>query len=372
MTGSAGASRSLRIVGVGAGLSVALLGSQLAPANAVTQKEPASAPVVSTALKAATSSTAAKKVAAVKPYRPSSKNSGLRWASGVFLRDDHAAAHAKFAHWRGFKTDVALVYGARDNWAKLIDPQWLYQDWKPKKQKLVISQAPFPDATKTTKYTLKSCAAGKYDSYWEQFGVNVANAGMQNRVIVRLAWEFNGTWTPWAAYSPTNFVGCWKHIYKAAEKAAPGLRWDWTVNRGYSGALKDPTKAWPGKKYVDIVGIDSYDGYPPVKNLASWNTHLNEPYGLNYWANFAKRKGKGFSLPEWGLYSGTDWKGHSGGDNPYYIKKMYGFFRSLGTRLAYEAYFNDDSKQQAGAFSLNPKGGKEYKKQLKLSKKKKK
>jgi hypothetical protein len=246
----------------------------------------------------------------------------------------------------------------------VVDPTWLWKAWKGATQTVVISSAPYPELKGTT---LAKCAQGDYDAQWTRFGTSVAGSGMANRVVMRLAWEFNGSWVRWAARSPQDFIGCWQHIFTAAEKNAPQLRWDWTVNRGVGDVLTDATKAWPGVKYVDFVGIDSYDGYPAVKNLATWNTQYAGKGGFKFWAAFAKRKGKRLSVPEWGLYPGTAWAGHGGGDNPYYIMKMFGFFRSQGKNLAYEAYFNDPAPAHAGALNLNPKGRDEYRRQIKLS-----
>lgn len=128
------------------------------------------------------------------------------------------------------------------------------------------------------------------------------------------------------------------------------------MNRGSSaGVMTDPRKAWPGKKYVDIVGVDTYDGWPAVLGRTGWNKQYKGAYGLKFWAEFARTKGKRLSVPEWGLYRGSNWAGHNGGDNPYYIKKMFGFFREQRGNLAYEAYFNDEIPEHLTALSVNPK-----------------
>jgi hypothetical protein len=300
---------------------------------------------------------------AASPKVPAGR-SGLRWASGVFLPTFDPAAHDAFGSWRGAKTDLAVTYTARKTWADVVSPEWLYAVWGTAPQTLVISAPPYPDLAGTS---LAACARGTYDKYWRQFGAGIAKAGLAKRTVVRLGWEFNGNWNPWSAYKPAAFAGCWRRIFTAAESKAPALRWDWTVNRGPSGGLADPRAAWPGRKYVDFVGIDSYDGYPAVTNQAGWLVQYSGEYGLKFWADFARRKGKRFSVPEWGLYPGTGWAGHNGGDNRYYIAKMFGFFRQQGGRLAYEAYFNDDDPSQAGALRLNPKGAKEYRRQIGLS-----
>jgi hypothetical protein len=286
--------------------------------------------------------------------------SGLLWPSGTFMTEQTPAAHDAFGTWRKAGTDLALTYTGRSSWSDIVDPAWLYLAWKDAPQTLVISSAPFPEQRR---FTLAACARGAYDG---RFGANAAAGGLEKRTIVRLAWEFNGDWQQWAARRPAHFVACWRHIFRAAESKAPGLRWDWTVNRGSSvGVMKDPRKAWPGKKYVDIVGIDSYDGWPPVLGKAGWKAPYAGAYGLKFWADCATRKGKRLSVPEWGLYRGSAWAGHSGGDNPYYIAKMFGFFREQRGNLAYETYFNDAHPAHLTALSVNPKGAAEYRRQIK-------
>jgi len=271
------------------------------------------------------------------------------------------AAQEEFGRDRDAASDLAMTYSGRASWPEITNPQWLWQTWLPAAQTLVISSAPFPEVGR---WSLAGCAAGRYNAHWREFGANAAASGMAERTVVRLAWEFNGSWVAWAAYRPQRFVRCWRNVVRSAESQAPKLRWDWTVNRGIGDALSDATRAWPGKKYVDFVGIDSYDGYPAVTDAAGWQKQLNGDQGLRYWARFARRQGKQLSVPEWGLYPGYAWKGNGGGDNPNYMRKMFAFFRSVRGNLAYEAYFNDTDPAHAGALSLNPKARVEYRRQV--------
>jgi hypothetical protein len=297
---------------------------------------------------------------AVSPQIPK-KLSGLRWASGTFVQNQSRARYDAFGTWRRAKADVAVTFPGRSTWAEIVSPDWIYADWQNAPQTLVLSLAPFPDKRG---YSLARCARGDYDNQWRTFGAGVTRAGMANRTVVRLGWEFNGSWVPWAARNPKSFVGCWKRVFRAAESVAPGLRWDWTVNRGVGDALVDARRAWPGERYVDIVGIDSYDGWPPVLGKAGWKAQYAGKYGLKFWADFARRRGKRLSVPEWGLMPGTAWAGHNGGDNPYYIQKMFAFFREQKGNLAYEAYFNDSHPAHKSDLTLNRKGGAEYRRQI--------
>jgi hypothetical protein len=290
--------------------------------------------------------------------------SGLGWASGVFIPGDSAGAHESFGNWRGAKTDVVVTWPARSNWNDVVNSTWLYDRWKNAPQTLVLGLPPFPENVGAN---LDACANGSYDAQWRQFGTTIKNYGITDRTIIRLGWEFNGNWYAWSARNPGTFAACWRKVHAAAESTAPGLRWDWNVNRGTSQLGIDARNAYPGDAYVDIVGVDSYDGWPGATNEATWNEHYNGAFGLKFWNDFAKSHGKKLSIPEWGVYPGTAWAGHNGGDNPFYIAKMFGFFKEVKDNLAYEAYFNEPAPYYAGALSMNPKAAAEYQKQTGLA-----
>jgi hypothetical protein len=60
--------------------------------------------------------------------------------------------------------------------------------------------------------------------------------------------------------------------------------------------------------------------------------------------------------------------GHNGGDNTFYIDKMTDFFKSEGSNLAYESYFNERASYYAGSLfgpTQTPRGAAEYQRILK-------
>ena len=159
--------------------------------------------------------------------------------------------------------------------------------------------------------------------------------------IIRLGWEFNNQSPQWG--SPAQFAACFRQIQATVSAIAPGLIWDWNVNRGPSSQMPGDSvlQAYPGNRYVNLIGVDSYDDWPPADTPGGWQTQLNGPYGLNYWLKFAKAHGKLLSVPEWGVASGGLWPGHEGGDDPGYIKDMHGFFTASTKSIAYESYYDD-------------------------------
>jgi hypothetical protein len=138
--------------------------------------------------------------------------------------------------------------------------------------------------------------------------------------------------------------------------------WDWNVNRGKGSSVTDARRAYPGDAYVDIVGVDSYDMWPGVTSEADWARQYSGPFGLKFWSDFARAHGKRISVPEWALYPAN--AGSNGGDNAFYISKMRGFFKSQGSHLAYEAYFNESAPYVSGSLfgpTQNPAAAAKYK-----------
>jgi hypothetical protein len=276
-----------------------------------------------------------------------SKRSGLPWASGVYARGQGPGGVGAFAAWRGRANDVVVDWPARKTWDDIINPAWLYNIWKNTPETKVFGVAPVPEGDSSA--TMAGCAAGSYNDKWRQFGANIKAAGLDDEGIVRLGWEFNGNWYKWSARNPGEFAECWRQIVGTVEQVAPALRWDWNLNRGRGQGVADARLAYPGDDYVDIVGIDSYDMWPAARDEAGWQQQYAGEYGLKFWADFAAEHGKPLSVAEWGNYPGPASSGHGGGDNPFYVNKMMGFFRSQGSHLAYEAYFNESAGYFAGA-----------------------
>jgi hypothetical protein len=98
---------------------------------------------------------------------------------------------------------------------------------------------------------------------------------------------------------------------------------------------------------VNMVGVDSYDRWPPATTAAGWQSQLNGTQGLNYWLAFAESHGKPLSVPEWGnVSSGTS----TGGDDPLYVQDMRAFFAASAAHLAFEANFQGVPGSTGGSY----------------------
>ena len=259
--------------------------------------------------------------------------SGLPWASGAYLPADTPAAAAAFGAWRKRPLDIGEVWLSRSTWASITDPAWLYPRWRGSPYTLVVTVPMLP--ADLPRVSIQACAKGAYNAHWRHFG-RVIRSYRLGSSIIRLGWEFNGKWYPWAATDPTAWAQCWRQAVTSARSTAPRLRWDWNVNRGLSSALADPTRAYPGNGYVSMIGVDSYDQWPSVARAGGWQRQLNGEQGLNYWLRFAKAHGKKLSVPEWGSMR----YGRSAGrDDPQYIRDMRAFFAANARYIAFEAIF---------------------------------
>jgi hypothetical protein len=189
-------------------------------------------------------------------------------------------------------------------------------------------------------YTLQQGATGAYNSYFLQLAKTMV-AGGEADSIIRIGWEFNGGWFPWAANGQAAaFIAYWQQIVDTM-RSVPGQQFtfEWNPNLGDSGVgtLAD---YYPGNAYVDYIGLDVYDqawGYYGAPGCSGttcqqdqFNTILTEPGGLNWLASFASQQDKPIVLPEWGLgaFNPTDLNGTyqneelGGGDDPTFINDM--------------------------------------------------
>jgi mannan endo-1,4-beta-mannosidase len=110
--------------------------------------------------------------------------------------------------------------------------------------------------------SLASIAAGKYDAFLSSYAETVR--AYHDPVILSFGHEMNGTWYSWGYRnsSPGKFVAAWRHIVKVFRVlGADNVTWLWTINvinNTQAGRIPGPAAWWPGKSYVNWVGIDGY------------------------------------------------------------------------------------------------------------------
>lgn len=286
--------------------------------------------------------------------------SGLPWMSGVHPSNE-LGPYLAFGQWRGRPIDVALVFTQRDaGWGPLVEPNWPVNDFASFKGKLIISQPMYPKGQGNT----AECARGAYDQHWKKFGSFLVSKGRADS-IVRIGWEFNGTFMYWHTDpDPTNFKECFRRVATAIRSTDPQVKIDWTFNAHNSPVPNGgtPWPAYPGDEYVDYIGIDPYDHYPPSRDEATFRRQCEDPNGLCYAMKFAREHGKKVGVGEWGVASCS---GNGGGDNPLYIRMMWQTFVANADVMGYESYYHDSLPGNVCSTIMNggqnPKASAEYK-----------
>ncbi len=108
------------------------------------------------------------------------------------------------------------------------------------------------------------------------------------------------------------------------------------------------------------MGVDAYDvaggvyPYPDecddlcraLEQSKAWNEEIHGgERGLEFWARFARERGKALSVPEWGVWDRPD--GTGGGDNGLYVRLMHAFVTDPENNVLYHAYFEFDGDDGA-------------------------
>jgi hypothetical protein len=251
---------------------------------------------------------------------------------GVYGGDGPSADNA-LCQSTGPQCGYAMSFLDDTSWQKMENPSWFISQFAGTKYSMIWGVPMLPN---TGNYTLAAGATGAYDQYFVTLAQGLVSGGQANSII-RMGWEFNGGWMPWAASGQAaNFVAYWQQIVTSM-RSVPGanFEFEWNPNIGAQSA-GNLAAYYPGNDYVNLIGLDVYDiswgSYPGAATLFS--TMLTEPYGLNWLASFASQHGKPMTLPEWGLGWGDSDDGApvsdpgtetSGGDNPTFINDMAGW-----------------------------------------------
>ena len=111
-----------------------------------------------------------------------------------------------------------------------------------------------------TQTDVTAIASGQYDTYLRAYAESVRAYG--HPILVSFGHEMNGSWYTWGYKhtSPRVFVAAWRHIVTLfRETKAQNVTWVWTINTIHKKTgVPSPGPWWPGKSYVNWVGIDGY------------------------------------------------------------------------------------------------------------------
>lgn len=165
---------------------------------------------------------------------------------------------------------------------------------------------------------------------------------VDQHALICPAWEMNLSGWP-SHVNPGNiraWKDAWKRCYDALKSEVPTLIIGFNANGGDINATGADLRAVMDGLSFDVAGPDQYDCWPGDLDAATRSTMLTRAGGLNWWADYTKDRGVGLIVPEWGVSSGSQWKGHTGGDSSRYIQTMYDYFKR-NPHLTHESYFNE-------------------------------
>jgi Ca2+-binding RTX toxin-like protein len=203
-----------------------------------------------------------------------------------------------FEKWAGRDVEYLGVSTGRASWSDWVGSiGWAINNWKPIDATLRWSIPMFANQGNLT-----DAAAGAYNNYYLTAAQQLASAyPNQDKIIVRVGEEFNGSWMPWAAKGhEADYVKAYQNFVTTFRSVSDKFEFEWNVNVGDLGV--DPTKCYPGDDYVDIIGMDFYyDQYLPTDPTQAWNYMVNRKYGLQWLEDFASAHDKPSAYSEWGV-----------------------------------------------------------------------
>lgn len=261
--------------------------------------------------------------------------SKLPWPSGTHATHE-PERYAAFSAWRGRPVDIANLYVDRNSWSGLTHPTWPIETFADFAGTLVLTEPLYP----LDQGNNADCAKGAYDGYWKKLGEFLI-AHDRPDTILRLGWGMNDPGHHWRSDAdPSAWIACFRNVVSAVRATNPRIRIDWSFDPLPSAYPQsgDPYDAYPGDAYVDIVGMDLFDRAPATQDEAAWAAKCEGALGVCRLLAFAREHRKQLAFGEWGVAScGSD----AGGDNPFYVRKMFELFQQNGDILAYESYFDE-------------------------------
>jgi hypothetical protein len=152
---------------------------------------------------------------------------------------------------------------------------------------------------------LAQAAAGTYDDHYRKQARTLVAATPQGQdIYVRLGWEFNGDWQPWSAIGKAeSYRQAFQRAVTVFRSESGRFEFEWTPNIGDQGM--NPSLAYPGDAYVDVIGMDFYydTAYYSSDPEAAWSQMVDQTYGLAWHQDFAAQHGKPTAYAEWGVNS---------------------------------------------------------------------
>lgn len=270
--------------------------------------------------------------------------------TGVYVGDDPSVL-ASYTKWAGNTPSNVLHFLNNDSWAGFDSSvPWAAGLWK---GAAVGNIWGVPLTVWGT--SLEQVATGAYNDHFLKAAQALAQThpSSDGNLYIRVGWEFNGGWMPWAAAGHEDaFVKAFQELVTTFRSVSSNFKFVWDTTN--DGGNMDPAKAYPGDKYVDVIGTDVYYSpeYDSWDAKAGFQHDVARDYGLQWQQDFAAAHGKPTALSEWGIAS------DNAGD---YIKGVTKWMADH--KMVYGNYWNAETNDYDGVLSNghNPNAGAAYK-----------
>ncbi|TNM67597.1 hypothetical protein FHN55_09065 [Streptomyces sp. NP160] len=273
---------------------------------------------------------------------------GEAWLSGA---SGDGAADGALGEWRGDPVDIV------GTWADVGDNQTQLYSIAPGGEVADFDGAiDIAPGGLLEGDTWAAAADGAYDDRWRESLTRMAELRQgRGTTYVRPFHEFNlGGWN-WSV-SPgdaEDFKAAWARYRAIQQEAFPDAQLVYGVNVTSSGTDLDWRTTWPGSDQADVLGVDTYNGWPTITSADEFDAQLDArgddgiPVGLQAYSEQAEQWGVPLAVPEWSGRAGM-------GDEPAYVEGMVDWFDANAGdgpgQLAYEILFN--APQDDGNFQL--------------------
>ena len=269
---------------------------------------------------------------------------------GVYVDPASPSGVRSFATKTGTSPSIAADYlPGSSGWAGMDGAggslNWLLQPFSASGYTLELGVPMIPTSNGSPVGTLAQGASGAFNAYYVTLAQALVSGG-ESTAYLRLGWEFDGSWMPWAATtasSEASFAAYFQQIVTAMRSVAgANFHFVWNPDAGaFTQAGYSVAAAYPGDAYVDVIGLDAYDQSwaTPQTPANAWTSTMLPT--LTAARQFAAAHGKPLAFPEWGVAIRSD--GHGLGDDPYFINQFVAWMQNRSNGVAYETYFDDNS-----------------------------
>lgn len=170
------------------------------------------------------------------------------------------------------------------------------------------SSESLPFSVNEPNFSLSTIINGSWDSYITTWAQAAKDWG--HPFFLRLDWEMNGNWFPWAEGVNGNTSGqyaqAWRHVHDIfASVGATNVTWVWCPNVDPGKSMTPLAGLYPGSDYVDWTCLDGYNWdkpwtsfdslYKSTYNLVTGTVAPGKPMAIGETASTEK----GGSKPSW-------------------------------------------------------------------------